>query len=53
MSNLADLTIVEAGKKMAAGELTAVDLARACLENAEKNKSRDTKKDTVTTARQD
>ncbi len=36
MSSLAELTIVEAGKKMAAGEITAVDLARACLENAEK-----------------
>lgn len=36
MSSLADLTIAEAGKKMAAGEVTAVDLARACLENIEK-----------------
>lgn len=36
MSNLAELTITEAGKKLAAGEITAVDLARACLENAEK-----------------
>ncbi|MBP7770819.1 MAG: Asp-tRNA(Asn)/Glu-tRNA(Gln) amidotransferase subunit GatA [Candidatus Pacebacteria bacterium] len=37
--NLADLTIVEAGKKLAAGEITAVDLARACLANVEaKNK---------------
>lgn len=35
MSSLADLTIVEAGKKLAAGEITAVDLARACLENVE------------------
>lgn len=39
MSSLADLTIVEAGKKLAAAEITAVDLARACLENVEaKNK---------------
>jgi aspartyl-tRNA(Asn)/glutamyl-tRNA(Gln) amidotransferase subunit A len=39
MSNLADLTIAEAGKKLAAGEITAVDLARACLSNVEaKNK---------------
>jgi aspartyl-tRNA(Asn)/glutamyl-tRNA(Gln) amidotransferase subunit A len=36
MNSLADLTIVEAGKKLAAGEVTAVDLARACLENIEK-----------------
>ena len=39
MNSLADLTIAEAGKKMAAGELTAVDLARACLAEIEaKNK---------------
>ncbi|MEK7068610.1 MAG: amidase family protein, partial [Patescibacteria group bacterium] len=37
MSNLADLTIAEASKKLAAGEITAVDLARACLENIEKH----------------
>lgn len=36
MSSLADLTIAEAGKKLAAGEIAAVDLARACLENIEK-----------------
>lgn len=36
MSSLAELTIVEASKKMAAGEITAVDIARACLENIEK-----------------
>lgn len=35
MSSLADLTIVEASKKLAAGEITAVDLARACLANTE------------------
>lgn len=39
MSNLADLTIVEAGKKLAAGEITAVDLARACLANIEARNS--------------
>ncbi|MDB5225210.1 MAG: hypothetical protein JWL87_162 [Candidatus Adlerbacteria bacterium] len=33
MDDLTKLTIAEAGKKMAAGELTAVDLARACLAN--------------------
>lgn len=33
MSNLAELTIEEASKKLAAKEITAVDLARACLEN--------------------
>ncbi len=39
MNSLADLTIVEAGKKLAAGEITAVDLANACLKNIEaKNK---------------
>ncbi len=39
MSSLADLTIAEAGKKLQAGEITAVDLARACLANVEaKNK---------------
>ncbi len=35
MNSLADLTIVEAGKKLAAGEITAVGLARACLDNVE------------------
>ncbi|HEV7449568.1 MAG TPA: Asp-tRNA(Asn)/Glu-tRNA(Gln) amidotransferase subunit GatA [Candidatus Paceibacterota bacterium] len=35
MNNLGYLTIVEAGKKLAAGDITAVDLARACLENTE------------------
>lgn len=39
MNSLADLTIVEAAKKLQAREITAVDLARACLENVEaKNK---------------
>src|SRR3989338_9216410 len=39
MSNLAELTIVEAGKKMQAGEITPVDLAGEWLENVEeKNK---------------
>ncbi len=33
MNNLAELSITEAGKKLASGEITAVDLARACLEN--------------------
>ncbi len=32
MSSLAQLSITEASKKLAAGEITAVDLARACLE---------------------
>lgn len=35
MNSLADLTIKEAGAKMAAGEITAVDLTRACLANIE------------------
>lgn len=35
MSSLADLTIKEAGAKLAAGEITAVELAKACLENVE------------------
>jgi aspartyl-tRNA(Asn)/glutamyl-tRNA(Gln) amidotransferase subunit A len=35
MEDLSKLTIKEAGEKMAAGEITAVDLARACLANAE------------------
>jgi aspartyl-tRNA(Asn)/glutamyl-tRNA(Gln) amidotransferase subunit A len=35
MSNLADLTIAEAGKRMRAGEITSVDLARACLATTE------------------
>ncbi len=35
MSSLADLTIAEASKLLAAGEITAVDLARACLANVE------------------
>lgn len=35
MNSLADLTIVDAGKKLAAGEITAVDLAKACLANVE------------------
>lgn len=35
MSSLSDLTIVEAGRKLSAGEITAVDLARACLANIE------------------
>ncbi|MEK7068663.1 MAG: amidase, partial [Patescibacteria group bacterium] len=35
MNDLSDLTIVEAGKKLQAGEITAVDLARACLANVE------------------
>lgn len=35
MSSLTDLTIKEAGVKLAAGEITAVDLARACLANVE------------------
>jgi len=39
MNSLADLTIVEAGKKLQAGEITAVELAHACLANVEaKNK---------------
>ncbi|HVV15088.1 MAG TPA: Asp-tRNA(Asn)/Glu-tRNA(Gln) amidotransferase subunit GatA [Candidatus Paceibacterota bacterium] len=33
MNNLAELSILEAGKKLAAGDITAVDLARACLDN--------------------
>ena len=36
MSDLNKLSIVEAGKKLAAGEITAVDLARACLAEVEK-----------------
>lgn len=39
MSNVAGLSITEASKKLAAGEITAVDLARACLEHIKaKNK---------------
>jgi len=33
MSNLSELTINEASKKLAAGDITAVELVRACLEN--------------------
>ena len=33
MNNLADLSITKAARKLQAGEITAVDLARACLEN--------------------
>src|SRR3989344_4049768 len=36
MSDLNKLSIVEAGKKLAAGEITAVGLARACLAEVEK-----------------
>jgi len=36
MSDLNKLSITEAGKKLAAGEITAVDLARACLAEIEK-----------------
>ncbi len=36
MSNLNELSIVEAGKKLAAGEITAVQLAEACLAAIEK-----------------
>ena len=39
MNDLSTLTIAEAGKKMRAGEITAVDVARACLVHCEtKNK---------------
>ena len=37
MSNVNELSITEAAKKMQAGEITAVDLARACLAEIEKN----------------
>src|SRR4051812_8895641 len=40
MSNLNELTIAEARKKLDAGEITAVDLARVCLDEIEKNNSR-------------
>src|SRR3989344_4182774 len=36
MSDLNKLSIAEAGKKLAAGEITAVDLARACLAEIKK-----------------
>jgi len=36
MSDLNTLSITEASKKLAAGEITAVDLARACLEEIKK-----------------
>ena len=36
MSDLNKLSITEASKKLAAGEITAVDLARACLEEIKK-----------------
>lgn len=36
MSRLNELTIVEASKKLQGGEITAVDLARACLDEIEK-----------------
>src|SRR3989344_4578484 len=36
MSSLNELSIVEAGKKLAAGEITAVQLAEACLSEIEK-----------------
>src|SRR3989344_8322825 len=36
MSDLIKLSIAEAGKKLAAGEITAVDLARACLAEIKK-----------------
>lgn len=36
MSNLNELSIQEAAKKLQAGEITAVDLARACLAEIEK-----------------
>src|SRR3990167_9044610 len=36
MSDLNKLSITEAGKKLAAGEITAVDLARACLAEIKK-----------------
>ncbi len=39
MSSLNELSIVEAGKKLAAGEITAVQLAEACLSEIEKNNS--------------
>ena len=38
MSDLAQLTITEAAKKLQAGEITSVELTRACLENI-KNKN--------------
>ena len=36
MSNLNELSITEAAAKLKAGEITAVDLARACLAEIEK-----------------
>lgn len=36
MSNLNELTIVEAGKKLAAGEITSLQLTEACLAEIEK-----------------
>ncbi|MBX4192575.1 Asp-tRNA(Asn)/Glu-tRNA(Gln) amidotransferase subunit GatA [Candidatus Parcubacteria bacterium] len=39
MSELNKLTIAEASKKLQAGEVTAVDLARACMEEAKKRSS--------------
>src|SRR5690348_5549343 len=36
MSNLNELTIAEASKKLAAGEITALELAEACLRETEK-----------------
>ncbi len=38
MSNVAELTITEVAKKLRAGEITSVELTRACLENI-KNKN--------------
>ncbi len=38
-SELAKLTIAEASKKLAAGEVTSVDLVRACLEEAQAKNS--------------
>ena len=35
MEDLTKLTIIEASKKLQAGEITAVELARACLANVE------------------
>ena len=38
MSNLNELSITDAAKKLQTGEITAVDLARACLEEIEKER---------------
>lgn len=41
MSKLNELSIVEASAKLRAGDITAVDLARACLEEIQKDKPAD------------